>query len=192
MQSLFLFCADSPVFLVGVSKTFISIYESNSQDDTKSLLSTYNNTLTSLSIQHKFVSEDTEDRWWPYGTAPERIAYLAGMRNKALDVVNDVEVDYSWGDGSLKYSDNAGAGGSESTGGRRDSDVTGTRLGLGIDDLVEGEVGRERKRATTVIFLNDIIWRWQDVVRLLRTEIEGRKDWDMVCAMDFGKSGEFS
>lgn len=45
---------------------------------------------------------------------------------------------------------------------------------------------------TKVIFLNDIQFRWQDIVRLIGTRIEGKEDeeYDLACAMDFGSSGE--
>jgi len=44
---------------------------------------------------------------------------------------------------------------------------------------------------TKVIFLNDIQYRWQDIVRLISTSVEGEEDqgYDIACAMDFGSSG---
>lgn len=45
---------------------------------------------------------------------------------------------------------------------------------------------------TKIIFLNDIVHRWQDIVRLIGTKLDGRQDedYDMVCAVDFAGSGE--
>lgn len=34
-------------------------------------------------MPHRIVSDVTE-RWWPYGTSPERITFLANARNKAM------------------------------------------------------------------------------------------------------------
>ena len=66
---------------------FISIYESNSVDSTPSLLSSLNNSMASYSIPHRIIAENTGDRWWPYGTAPERIGYLARARNRAMEPI---------------------------------------------------------------------------------------------------------
>jgi len=45
---------------------------------------------------------------------------------------------------------------------------------------------------TKVIFLNDIHFRWQDIVNLIGTRVVGKEDeeYDLACAMDFGSSGE--
>lgn len=45
---------------------------------------------------------------------------------------------------------------------------------------------------TKIIFLNDIVYRWQDIARLIDTKVEGQEssDYDMACALDFAKSGE--
>lgn len=45
---------------------------------------------------------------------------------------------------------------------------------------------------TKVIFLNDIVFRWQDIVKLIATRVEGEEDkeYDMACAMDFSYSGK--
>lgn len=47
---------------------------------------------------------------------------------------------------------------------------------------------------TKVIFLNDIEFRWQDIVNLITTRIEGQEDegYDLACAMDFGSSGKLA
>lgn len=45
---------------------------------------------------------------------------------------------------------------------------------------------------TKVIFLNDIQFRWQDIVSLIATRIKGEEDlaYDLACSMDFGSSGK--
>lgn len=45
---------------------------------------------------------------------------------------------------------------------------------------------------TKIIFLNDIVFKWQDVARLIGTKLDGREgeEYDMVCAIDFAGSGE--
>lgn len=62
-------------------------------DRTKELLGTLGDSLTSLNISHRIVTEqDTADRRWPYGTSPERIDYLAAARNRAMEPLqNDSE-----------------------------------------------------------------------------------------------------
>lgn len=70
---------------LGEPNTFISIFESNSWDNTKSLLSDFRTTLDARGISHRIVTEDDESRWWPYGTAPERIQFLADARNRAFE-----------------------------------------------------------------------------------------------------------
>lgn len=70
---------------VGENNVFISIAESNSKDRTKPLLADFDDLLTSLNIPHRITLEVNSDRTWPYGTSPERISYLAGVRNKALE-----------------------------------------------------------------------------------------------------------
>lgn len=62
----------------------MSIYESNSQDETPALLSAFSQRLDAHGVQHRVLS-DTTDRWWPYGTSPERIGFLADARNKAME-----------------------------------------------------------------------------------------------------------
>jgi hypothetical protein len=45
---------------------------------------------------------------------------------------------------------------------------------------------------TKVIFLNDVQFRWQDIINLISTRIKGKEDqeYDLACAMDFGSSGK--
>ncbi|WRT63898.1 uncharacterized protein IL334_000824 [Kwoniella shivajii] len=75
------------IFHLGTENTFVSIYESNSRDSTKELLSTFNNTLENLSISHRIITAENDDHWWPYSTAVERIEYLAKARNVALEPI---------------------------------------------------------------------------------------------------------
>ncbi|WVF66089.1 hypothetical protein IAT40_000828 [Kwoniella sp. CBS 6097] len=78
-------------FHLGREDVFVSIYESNSRDRTKSLLSVLNNTLTNLSISHRIVTAEDNKHWWPYQTSSERIAYLANARNKALEPIQSAD-----------------------------------------------------------------------------------------------------
>jgi len=49
------------------------------------------------------------------------------------------------------------------------------------------------RELTRVIFLNDIRFEWEDIVRLMATRVKGQEneDYDVACAMDFGEYGEF-
>lgn len=48
------------------------------------------------------------------------------------------------------------------------------------------------KQYSRIIFLNDIVFEWRDIVRLIATRVEGKEDedYDVACAMDFGRYGE--
>lgn len=89
------------------------------------------------------------NRVWPYATSPERIAYLAAVRNKALEPLQSAEMT------------------------KRLPDV---------------------ETFTKVVFLNDVYFSWQSIVRLLATRLDGRTDlaadYDLVCAMDYGTRGK--
>lgn len=138
----------SPSPSVGEQNVFISIAESNSKDGTKLLLSDFDNLLTNLNIPHRITLETNSDRSWPYGTSPERISYLAAVRNKALEPIQ--------------------------------SDNESIRLS-------------DAESFTKVVFLNDIYFSWQSIVRLLATRLDGRtdlpSDYDLACAFDYGESG---
>ena len=45
-----------------------------------------------------------------------------------------------------------------------------------------------------VLFINDILFSYQGIIRLLATDLEGDEsrppNYDLACAMDFGSSGE--
>lgn len=142
--------ADAPVSsIVGPENMFLSIYESNSDDTTPQLLDAFRATLDSLAIPHRIISERTTTRHWPYNSSPERIAYLASARNKALEPLASLDPE--------------------------------VRLG-NTDEWARGKV----------VFLNDVVFMWQDVVELLNTRMEGQEEeYDLACAMDFGWSGEF-
>jgi hypothetical protein len=76
---------------VGHNNTFISIYESNSQDDTKSLLAQFERVLNERGIPNRIVLGETETRWWPYGNSPERIDFLAAARNRAMEPLQSAD-----------------------------------------------------------------------------------------------------
>jgi hypothetical protein len=88
-----------------------------------------------------------EGETWPYGTSPQRIEFLARLRNQAMEPIQSADPD--------------------------------TRL----------ENWRE---FTKVIYLNDIRFEWEDIVRLIATRVEGKEDedYDVACAMDFGEYGK--
>ena len=144
-------CRMLNLHLVGRENTFVSIYESNSQDSTKHLLSILDQTLSNIGVEHRIITTDDDKHWWPYSTSAERIVYLANARNIAMRPLQS-----------------------------EDDDVR----------LADWE------SYTKVVFLNDIWFLWQDIVRLLATKVgEGDPDeppdYDLACAMDFGWSGEW-
>lgn len=71
--------------IVGEKNVFISIAESNSIDGTVQLLSDLDRLLTAHNISHRITTEHNPNRQWPYPASPERITYLAEVRNKALE-----------------------------------------------------------------------------------------------------------
>jgi alpha-1,3-mannosyltransferase len=135
--------------VVDQDRVFISIYESNSDDGTGIYLAEYRESLDELGIPNQVVPmvKDEGDTW-PYGTSPQRIEFLARLRNKAMEPIQSADPDH--------------------------------RL----------ENWRE---FTKVIFLNDIRFEWEDIVRLIATRAEGKEneDYDVACAMDFGEYGEY-
>lgn len=77
---------------MGPERTFVSIYESNSVDRTPQLLKDLGELLSTSGVQHRIISDVTE-RWWPYGTSPERIGLLADARNRALEPLQSPSPD---------------------------------------------------------------------------------------------------
>lgn len=78
---------------LGQDNVFISIYESNSDDNTKALLSQFDKTLTNHSIPHRIEMASTANHIGVKG-AWRRIEFLADLRNKvynALDVAPGIE-----------------------------------------------------------------------------------------------------
>lgn len=132
--------------IVGRHDVFLSIYESNSEDQTQTLLRGFNESMANLEVNHRILSvQDDPGGQWPYGSAPERIQFLAHARNMALE--------------PLQSSDNS----------------------IRLPNWQE---------YTKVIFLNDIVFRWQDIANLIATRVEGEEEgYDMACAMDYGSSG---
>ena len=138
---------------VGPTHTFISIYESNSWDGTKTMLSKFRDSLDREGIRNRIIMEDDEDenaRWWPYGTAPERVAYLAKARNRAMEPLQSADER--------------------------------TRL-------------QDYDTYSKVIFLNDVRFTYQSIVRLIDTRLDSDAtqptDYDLACAMDFVTVGEW-
>lgn len=143
----------------------MSIYESNSVDKTKTYLETLNHTLSNLHIDHRIIATSDDRRWWPYGTSPERIQYLAQARNKVLDPLQSP------------------------------------------DPAVRLENYQDFDK---VIFINDVLFQWEDLVRLIATRVRKDDDvkavgegadkdddvyadeYDMACGIDFGTSGLWS
>lgn len=104
--------------------------------------------LTELAIPHRIIS-DTTERWWPYGTSPERIGFLSKARNRALEPLQSP-------DASIRLAD--------------------------YDSF------------TKIIFLNDVVYTWQAVIRLLATSIDGtpgEDGYDLACGTDLHKAGEY-
>ncbi|WRT63900.1 uncharacterized protein IL334_000826 [Kwoniella shivajii] len=129
---------------LGHENVFVSIYESNSHDSTKMLLSSLNQTLFEMDVGRRIVTAQDDRHSWPYNTSPERIGYLANARNKALEPIQSPSSD-------VRLSDH--------------------------------------QAFTKLIFLNDVFYTWKSIVRLLDTHIDGKDEYDQVCAMDFGTSG---
>lgn len=134
--------------IVGRHDVFLSIYESKSGDETQALLHGFNQSMANLDVNHRILSvQDDPGGQWPYGTAPERIQFLAHARNMALE--------------PLQSPDNS----------------------IRLPNWQE---------YTKIIFLNDIVFRWQDIVDLIATRVEGEEEgYDMACAIDYGSSGKF-
>ena len=128
---------------------FISIYESNSDDGTGLYLAEYRKSLDALGIPNQVVPMGKDEgESWPYGTSPQRIEFLAKLRNKAMEPLQDADPD--------------------------------TRL-------------ENWRDFTKIVFLNDILFEWEDIVRLIATRVEGKEneDYDVACAMDFGEYGKY-
>lgn len=134
---------------MGRHDVFISIYESNSWDGTKEYLTEFDQSLAQLGVDYRIISVDNDPgKSWAYGTSPERIAFLAKCRNKAMEPLQ--------------------------------SDDDQVRIHNWHD-------------YTKVLFLNDIRFTWQDMVKLITTKVEGSEeaeDYDLACATDFGSSGK--
>ncbi|TIB06863.1 hypothetical protein E3P96_00029 [Wallemia ichthyophaga] len=67
---------------LGRDNVYISIYESNSHDNTKDLLHHFDDALTRLSIPHTVITDDSTQK--PFFVGNERINYLASVRNLTL------------------------------------------------------------------------------------------------------------
>ena len=113
------------------------------------MLKHFAKTLQSRGIAHRLdMSDANAERWWPYSTSRERIFFLAGVRNKALEPIQSH-------DEAIRIP--------------------------GHDTF------------TKIIFLNDIYFSYESIVRLLASRIDGDAtlpgDYDLACAIDYGSSG---
>lgn len=95
------------VSTVGKDETYLSIYESNSSDNTPQLLTALSTDLTTRGIRHRIISEQTGGRSWPHGASEARIAYLAAARNRALEPLSspdrEVRLEAAWARGRVVF-----------------------------------------------------------------------------------------
>jgi len=135
---------------VGPSHTFVSIFESNSEDSTPKLLAKLGEELSGNGVKHRIITEKTSSPVWGYPSSPVRIKYLSDARNKAMEPLQS-------NDSSVRLED--------------------------YDSY------------TKVVFLGDVIFSWQSVVRLLATRLDhdhhhGESgNYDLACGMDFTSTG---
>ncbi|KAJ7050657.1 cryptococcal mannosyltransferase 1-domain-containing protein [Mycena amicta] len=74
------------IHYLGPDNVFVSIVESNSGDNTASLLEAFSASLTTLSVAHKVTTHDTSIPRPPsMGTAPPRIQFLSAVRNLVME-----------------------------------------------------------------------------------------------------------
>jgi hypothetical protein len=76
------------------------VAESNSLDGTAERLRQWGQKLEANGFRNRIDTRSQEGRWWPYGTSPERIDYLAQARNFALQPL-------SHNDSSIRLADAA-------------------------------------------------------------------------------------
>jgi len=80
--------------LVGRDKVFISIHESNSEDRTDVYLAEYRESLEELSIPNQVVPMvKYKGESWPYASSPQRIQFLAKLRNEATEPIQGADSD---------------------------------------------------------------------------------------------------
>lgn len=132
------------VWVVGESNVFVSIYESNSVDDTQRLVAAFEREPARRQIRHRIISDQTKKSW---RNSWGRIIFLQGIRNRALEPLasSDEEV----------------------------------RL-LDVEEWADGRV----------VFLNDTLFEWQDVIRLLDDRTDGGHKFDLISGTDFHQDGE--
>ncbi|KAJ6454202.1 cryptococcal mannosyltransferase 1-domain-containing protein [Mycena sanguinolenta] len=71
---------------LGTENVFVSIVESNSQDQTAHLLEEFDKTLGTMHVKRRILTHDTSIvRPADMGTAPPRIQFLAAVRNLAME-----------------------------------------------------------------------------------------------------------
>ncbi|KAJ6492771.1 capsular associated protein [Mycena vitilis] len=75
---------------LGATNVFVSIYESNSHDATKGLLRTFEGRLANAGVANRVVlDEDGRRRKGWVSNGHERVQYMADMRNKALEPLQE-------------------------------------------------------------------------------------------------------
>ncbi|KAJ2037277.1 hypothetical protein H4S03_003075 [Coemansia sp. S3946] len=74
---------------LGRTRIFISIYENGSRDRTKEILKRFNETLNTLAIAHRIITDDM-----PKPKQVHRIEYLAKVRNSALEPLYSSSIKY--------------------------------------------------------------------------------------------------
>ena len=76
---------------LGYDNVYLSIYESNSSDQTKPLLNKFRILLNDKRIRNTIVTDESHSK--PIFVGNERIRYLASVRNKTLEPLNDKQLD---------------------------------------------------------------------------------------------------
>ena len=156
---------DSPDKLgsVGRHDVYISIHESNSRDGTKEFLSGFDQTLANLGIGHRISMIDDSE----FGSSgrPDWPYDTSTERIAFLSSCRNKAME------SIQSPDDQ----------------------VRIPDWAE---------YTKIIFLDDIVFKWQDIIELIVTKLpvradegggegrgEGKEDYHLACAMDFGSTG---
>lgn len=170
-----------PFPTVGHENIYISIYESNSQDTTPSLLHTFSTHLTNISIPHRIITDRTSTRHWPHKASDARIAYLAAARNAALEPLASSDPTIrlpdaqGWHEAKVLFLNDVVFDWESVV------DLLETRLPDGEDD---GETSDHTGTAARNTSLSDSEQSEQN-----STHASTRQGYDLACAMDFGWSG---
>lgn len=126
--------------VLGSENVFISIYESNSVDSTKSLLKDFDQRLTEIGIRHKIISDNVGKH---KGVAQSgRIKFLANARNKAQNAFYEAFPENAVVDSSSSSSDSS---------------------------MTSSSTFQQTNKFDKVLWLNDIVFETRDVLELLST-----------------------